>query len=257
MNRLLALLIRFLRLGVEDEGDPVDPPVDAAETPDTAATTTGDDTLDDLIESVEPTPQATKPSDDSAAAIRRAEAAERALADERASRPAPRTGSDPDYEREEAQLAQERAAGASQERLSWLQWQIDSNRKMRSSERKSESALQQAREIADKADFDRLEITKPKVYKAYSGRIEKTISDMRARGEVIPPRAMLLRVFLGDDIMNGKIKPKVAAKSTTTDTTTVDRGRTPSAGARSDARGGRGGQTEHDKRRARLENQVI
>ncbi len=203
MNKLLALLLRFLTLGIEGEDDQVDPPVEAAETPD-AGTTTGDDTLDDLIESVEPTPQA-KPSDDSAAATRRAENAERALAEERASRPAPRAGSDPDYEREEAQLAQERTAGASQERLSWLQWQIDSNRKMRSSERKSESALQQAREIADKADFDRLEITKPKVYKAYAGRIEKTISDMRSRGEVIPPRAMLLRVFLGDDIMNGKI----------------------------------------------------
>src|SRR5579859_168827 len=242
MSKLLrSLLARFLTLGVGEEGDP--PEVEAApeaEAPEAGLPEIESDTLDDLIAATPPE----DPTERLTAAERRAEQAERELAAER-SRPrepvAPVRG-DPEYEREEAELAQARASGASAETLAWVQWKIDSNRKMRASERNSQSALQEARDLADRAEFGRLETSKPKLYKAYADKIEKTIADLRAKGQSAPPRKALLAFFIGDDMMNGKIKAKTT-KPAAEGGAKVERTRIPNA--RGDVRA-TGGNSERE-----------
>jgi len=169
-----------------------------------------------------------------------------------------RPASDSDFDREEAELAAYRAKpDATQEGLQWLQWKIDSNRKMRSSERNSQGALAEARDLADRSAFDRLEITKPKIFKAYAKRVEDTIADLRSKGQAAPPRLALLRFLVGDDLMNGKIKPKqakAAAGGEPAAAAQVPRGRTP--GTRSDV-SGRQKQNEREARRERLRNTNI
>jgi hypothetical protein len=66
----------------------------------------------------------------------------------------------------------------------------------------------------------------------------------------------MLRFMIGDDMMNGKIKPKAArASAAPANTSSVERKRLPNVRSDVSARGG--GQTERDKRRARLEDQPI
>lgn len=265
---LLALLRRFLRLGIEGEGEPgATAPADGGDgdqgavppaAPDLGAGT-GDDLLDDLIDAAEGAPPAPKSgtSDELAEMRARAERAERALQD-RSTPPAPAAGGrDAEFDREEAQLAEARRNGLTPEQISWLQWQIDTNRAVRAGRREASDSLQQARDIADRAAFDRLEIIKPNIYKRYAARVESTIADLRAKGQMIPPRNVLLRVFLGDDLLNGSIKSKSKAPAASggPSTPSVPRGRAP--GARSDVNARSGGLTEHEKRRQRLENQPI
>lgn len=263
MIAFLRLLLAFLTLGVDD-GDP-DPP-DTSATDDgaaeggegDAAPAQGADepTLDDLIETVEPTTQKQAPgADDDPAALRaRAERAERALAERQYTPPPAPHGRDPIFEQEEAAISAAKARG---EDTAWLEWKINTDRTNRANRAESQQALQAARDLADRTEFGRLEITKPKVYKMYAERVEKTIADMRAKGEVIPPRLVLLRVFMGDDLLTGKLKPKQARAATpaAAPANQVPRGRTPNV--RSDVTGKGGGGSEHDKRRARLENVII
>jgi len=258
MSRLLLrLLARFLTLAVDGEGDPPDPQ---------DAGGTGDEGLDELLGAVEPEGEPVSATEGEPEnplvkeARSRADAATRELEAERAARraaeariPVAPIAGDPEYDREEQELAQARASGATQESLSWLQWKIDSNRKIRLSERNATSALRQAEDISDRNAFERLEITKPQVFKRYKDRVEATMTEMRAKGQNAP-RLAVLRLLIGDDIMNGKIKPKAAkaAAEGAPAPSTVDRGRTP--GVRTDVRGRAGSLTEHEKRRARLEN---
>ena len=254
MSELLRRLLAFLRLGAVEEGD--DPPDDdptadpAAGPTDTDPSDHAESTIDDLIDDEPTQPKKAPAADDREELRARAERAERALSERQ---PPPARGADPETEREDTQLAQAKANGATAEQLSWLQWQIDSNRKMRASERTSQQALQQARDIADRSEFGRLETTQPKLYKRYNAKVEQTIAEMRSRGEATPPRMVLLRVLLGEDMLNGNIKPK--AKAAGAAPATVPRGRSPTM--RSDVNGKSGGSTERDKRRARLENQII
>ena len=260
MNQLVLRLLAFLHLGVGEEIPPAEatpeenPPDDGGE--ETAPVESDEPTLEDLIETVEPTPTKKAPSaDDDAASLRlRAERAERALAERQQAPIAPAApGRDPDYDREEAQLAAARAKG---DDTSWLEWQINSNRTLRENRRESQNALRAAQDLADRTEFGRLEITKPKVYRMYSERVEKTISDMRSRGEVIPPRMVLLRVFMGDDLLSGKLKPKQAKTAATPAATPqVPRGRSPNV--RSDVTGKANSGSDHEKRRARLANVII
>ena len=262
MSQLLRRLLALLHLGAGEEADPPgDQPVGATEEEpvgggeDTAPTEGDEPTLDDLIDTVEPTPAKKAPGDDDPAALRlRAERAERALAERnQAPAPAAAPGRDPEYDREEAQLAAARAKG---DDTAWLEWQINSNRTLRENRRESQNALRAAQDLADRTEFGRLEITKPKVYRMYSERVEKTISDMRARGEVIPPRMVLLRVFMGDDLLSGKLKPKQAkAAATSVAAPQVPRGRSPNV--RSDVTGKANSGSDHEKRRARLANVII
>lgn len=276
MSRLLRkLLSRFLTLGVGGEDDNAGDPGSAPAAGDTEGATggadesqagqsaagAGEDSFDDLLDLEDPAPSAPDPKAAAVAATARAERAERALADTVANRgaaaPQALPGVDPELARDEAQLQAARAApGATPDSIAWAEWQIRSNRAMRESRRDSQQALAEAREIADKTSFDRLELTKPKLFKAYADRVEKTVAELRSKGQAVPPRAALLRFFLGDDMVNGKIKqrPAKAAADAQAPQQRVDRGRLP--GARSDVRS-RGPQSEHAKRIARLENQPI
>ena len=247
-NLLRNLLKRYFWLGVEGDGDddtqPADPPHEDATPPD-------DETflLDDEVPAEEPA----KPSaeDRLAAAERRAEELQRELSAARSSQPtAPvQPSRDPDYEREEQQLAEARRNGATEDQERWLRWQIDSNRTIRQANKTSQAALAEAREIADRSDFSKLEITKPKTFKAYKDRVEQAIGEMRAKGQQIPPRMLVLSVLIGQDALAGKTQQKPKAKAA--ESSTVERKRLP--GTRSDVSSS-GKQSERDKRRARLEN---
>lgn len=258
MSTLLQrLLARYLTLGVEEPDEP-----DAVDAADEG---TGDESLDDLLDNVEPPPADAAGDDEEpprkeTAAERRAKALEDELAQERSARraaeartPPTTPARDPLFDAEEQELARAKADGATPDQLGWLQWKIDGNRKMRANERNSSAALAEARNLADRTSFERLEITKPQVFKRYAAKVEKAIADFQAQGKELPPRNLILRMLIGDDIMNGTVKSKTA-KAAPKPGTTVDRGRTP--GTRSDVTA-KGGQSDRDKRRARLENQII
>lgn len=252
LNRLYLLLLAFLCLGAGEPGEGDEPlPEDAGGT--------GDETLDDLLDVVEPPADASAAPDDAAkdnAAVkearRRAQDAENQLATERNLRAQaearanpPQRYVDPDWEREEKELADARAGGDAAQ-LAWMQWKVDGSRRIRAAERNSSASLMQAQDLQDRTAFERLEITKPQVFKRYGARVEAAMNEMRQRGQNAP-RLAVLRLLIGDDIMNGKVKPKKAAEP-------VERGRSP--GLRSDVPS-KGRLTEQQKRIARLENQII
>jgi hypothetical protein len=253
----LELLRRFLVLAIDGEEEGTEGEA-AAPPPEEAGT--GDAALDDLIDAVETPGKAAPAGDDNPIvkeARERADRLERELEQERAARRAqpavaPVPTVDTEYEREEQQLAAARRDGADEGTLRWLQWQIDSNRKIRATERNSQQALSRAEDLADRTAFEKLEITKPGVYKKYAERVEKEVTEGRFKGS---PRLGVLRLLIGDDILSGKIKPKTkSAPAAGAPAATVDRGRTP--GVRTDVRPGKGN-SEREKRRARLENQLI
>lgn len=134
-------------------------------------------------------------------------------------------------------------------------WQIRSNRTLRQNTRAANQALTSANEMRDKAEFDRLEFTKPKVYKLYKDKVEKSLSDLRAKGQDAP-RMALLRFVIGNDVIEGNVKSSAKPRKQAADParTGVDRGKTP--GARSDV-SARGAKSERDKRRERLRGVVI
>jgi hypothetical protein len=266
MNRLL----RFLLLAVgPGEEDPNTPPPEPTGVDDSGST--GDEAFDDLLDLAEdgggtPPPAGNEENAAVNEAKRRAESAERDLANERRMRqeaesriPAPQPRGDPDFESEERELntlAQQVNRGdATQEQYAWRKWQIDSNRNIRATQRNSQSALMSAQDLADKSAFDRLEITKPKVYKAYAERVEQAMMEMHRRGQNAP-RLAVLRLLIGDDIMNGKVKKSTKAAASAQPAARVDRGRTP--GVRSDVRGGRGaGESKRDQLAKKLDGVPI
>lgn len=240
----MNLLLKYLRVGVGEEDDA--PEVDVTEIEDAG---TGDDALDDLLDAAEP-------KEDKTASELKAERAarERAEQDLRFEREARQRAEyrppvDNTYQEEEARLAKLRADGADDFVINNTKWQIESNRTLRNSERNSAIALAQARDIEDRVEFGKLEVTNPKVYARYKDKIENEIQRARSQGQATAPRLMMLKYLLGEDYMKGKPEPKKARKEST-----VDRGRTVSA--RSDM-GKKSGSTEQEKRRARLENQII
>ena len=261
MSQLLRkLLSRFLHLGIEEGADPqTDDPPPADDPP--ADETQDDDSLEGLMGGDEPPEPKDDPKERLTAAERRAEQAERELAAERAARqhaaPPAAAGRDPDYDREEAQIAQAQANGASETDLQWLRWQIGQSRENRATKRTAMDALTRATDIADKSDFDRLEITKPKTYKTYKDRVEKAIADARAGGQTnIPSRSVILKLMIGDDIMNNKIKPKTAKAATDGEAAPARVERTRLPATRSDV-SGRAAQSERTKRMERLKDQLI
>ena len=253
MSALLKRLLAYLRLGVEPEGDePLDPTAGG-----------GDDTLDDLLDDVEPKKAGeteTIEEDPAAELAKERKATKEARDDlerERAARrdaearaqPPARAGADPDYEREEQQLAAAKAKG---ENTEMLEWTIRSNRLLRESNRNSQGALNEARDLRDQTDFERLQTTHPKTFKAYKDRVDEVVAKARNQGQQPAPRRMILAYLLGQDSLDGKIKPKAAPAERTEGR--VDRGKTP--GARTDVRY-KGGLTEAQKRKERLRNTYI
>lgn len=254
---LFALLASYLTLGAvpPDEGDP---PTDAPDNPDELE-------LPDLEEDdPDPAPDGDPDPDDpdtiraELAAERKAretaernarEAADRLAAAERArSQAAPAPSADQRvFDEEEARL---KAADCTPIE----KWQIESNRAIRAQARTSNQALQEAREIADKAEFATLAAAKPGMAKKYSARVEQKLAEIRQNGGNLA-RKVVLKMLIGDDIVEGTVKTtKRASSGGDGGTKPVNRGKPPAG--RSDVRG-RGGQTEQDKRRARLENQIL
>lgn len=256
LKLLLAALLAYLTLGVEP--DPEAEAAAAAEAERIAAESAGElPNLEEEEEEEEPAG-----NDDDPDALRQQLATERTAretaernhreaADRLAAAERQRTATPPGPSAEQQTFEQEEARLRDPKATEWDRWQIESSRTMRASARASQEALQNSREIADKADFDRLQASKPLV-KKYAERVEKKLAEVRASGANLP-RKVVLQLLIGEDIVDGKVKTGKKAATTTT-TTTVQRGKPPAG--RSDVRG-RGTSSEQDKRRARLENQII
>ena len=106
--------------------------------------------------------------------------------------------------------------------------------------------------MADRARFEARVNSEPRRAK-YTERVEEEIQRARQRGQQAS-REDVYYWMLGKDIAEGKLKakPKAAAAAVAAN---VPRGKTP--GVRSDVQGRGRPQSDHDKRRARLENQNI
>lgn len=247
LKRLLALLIAFLTLG-PDPGD-VDPPDD----PDPGEEPEPDE--EEGLEEPDPddAPDPKARSEEDIAALRtRAERAERDLADAReaARRAAPPPG--PGQLSDEQRLHQHeeerlRAADITETE----RWQINANRTLRRSENSSAAALREAREMSDRNDFNSL-CEKNPTAKKYAQKVEDKLKEIRGGGGNLD-RRIVLKMLIGDDIVEGRVKSK---KRDAADPGAGRVHREQLAVTRSDVRS-KGGQSDRDKRRARLEGQNI
>lgn len=264
---LRKLLARFLVLPVDGD-PPADPPADPAADPNADP---GGDTLDDLLGAPdpedsrgtepdpEPEPPAVKAARENSARLERELESERAARRALESRQAPAPAGparDPDFEAEERQLADARSKGMDATSLYWLEWKIKTDRANRETRSYVDRTRRETEDIADRNAFERLETTKPQVFKRYKDRVETEIARLRAQGQNAP-RLAVLRYLIGDDAVNGKIgtkSSKPATPAAPAPSQTVDRGRTP--GTRTDV-SGRIKQSERDARRARLEGKPL
>jgi len=235
MTKFLYLLFAFLFPRVDGDADP-EPEIDI-------------DPAADIEDDPSPEPE---PAD--TAAELAAERAARATERERAER----------LEREVTELRQahQRAPGPSPEAAAedavlndpnatdLQKWQVRANRELRAGRMDSQAALQQAQDIADRTSFGQFAVKNPPLFKRYEKRVEEEYQKLRGKGQMVA-REAILRFLIGNDALEGKLTKKAPA----TKESTVPRGKLP--GARSDVTGKGGGTSEHEKRRARLENVQI
>lgn len=252
MKNLLAFLLAFFRLGV---GDGDDQGADDQAGADDGAAGGDDQGADDGAGDDQNAGADDQGGDDGApdtAAELEAERRGRQQDRERADRLERELGEmragqqrkpDPTQEEEERILRDPQATDLQK-------WQVRSNQEIRASRLASQGALAQAHDIADKTSFGQLAITNPDVHKRYEARVEQEYQKLVAKGTPAP-RAAILRVLIGDDVLNKKLTPKKAAAAAKPG---VNRGKMP--GARSDVNG-KNSMSEREKRRARLENVQI
>lgn len=266
LKNLWQLLMLYLVLGIADgegaggeeepggeaEGGEAEGREQSTET----ETESGDDDLDALIETVE------KPDGEGEKKVGRENEAVRRLRKERQDAEEARIRAEATLEAErrmrqnaqpsedQRQWEAEEAKLRDPETSDTEKWQIRSNRTIRQAAFNSNQALSTAADIRDATEFDRLATTNPKVYDRYKDRVEKLRGEWAAKG-VFPPRKELLKMLLGADILDGKVKsgPKPKAKTGAEERSGVDRGKPP--GARSDVTG-KGKMSEHEKRAQRL-----
>jgi hypothetical protein len=136
-------------------------------------------------------------------------------------------------------------------------WQIESNRTMRANNRAAQQMLWQSQENSDKASFQALCGDKP-LAKKYAQRVEEKLAEIRQGGANLE-RKLVLKMLIGDDIVEGRVKTSAKKKDSAGNPAPkpadgVPRGK-PAMG-RSDVRA-RPGNSERDKRRARLDGQLI
>lgn len=131
-------------------------------------------------------------------------------------------------------------------------WQIQANRELRRGRSEAQAALMQAHDVADKTTFSRIAVTNAALFKRYESRVEEELTKMRAKG-FNAPRETIMDNLIGKDMRDGKFAKKKAAEDKETKPP-VNRGKLP--GARSDV-SGKNATSEHEKRRARLENVQI
>lgn len=245
LKRLLGRLTGLLFPGVDDPlDDPAaDPSLDdpaGSGGPDADDPEAEDEFDIDFVEEPAPAPRRQTGAERLAALEAEVERRGRAVD---ASRGAPREPVaphvDPEFQREEERL---RAPDLTDTE----RWQINSNRVLRESQRISMQALFQAQDLSDRTQFEAKVTSDPHRAK-YRDRVEAAVASERAQGRNVSREAVYFHL-LGKDIAEGKLKPKAKAKTPAAD---VPRGRTPNV--RSNVQGGRG-QTEHQKRAARLEN---
>lgn len=208
----------------EPEGDAADEPEGAEDDAPAARKTTRRDRSDEIA--------------DLRAETRRLD---RELEQERRDRQRPR-GPTPD----QAVFDREQALLANPELSEMDRHAIETNRALRQSHNISTTALQRAEDMSDKSEYNLKAIDNP-VYRKMSDRVEKERQRIAGTGNGVPPRQVVLAYLLGQDMLKGKVKPaapkaKVARPQPTK--------------ARSDVRANTG-RSEQEKRRARLENQLI
>lgn len=244
----LGLVFGFFAFAVDDPKDPpADAPADTEEQPelDLGGTDPDPDPQDDP----EPDPAAQLAEERAARAKAEAqsEAHQRELAELRSGQRSINPTEDQKlFEREESRLKDEKTTDLER-------WQIAANRKLRENTNSSTAALFQAQDISDKTSFRQLEVTKPALFKRYATRVEEELGKMRKTGGNAP-REAILRFLIGNDAMEGKLAPKKKASAAEPGAGAINRGKLP--GARSDVRG-KTTMSEHEKRRARLENVQI
>ena len=197
-----------------------------------------------------PAPRETRAQREIRTLRERAQAAEtahaKAVAELEAARRQPQ--GQPQLSEEQVIFQQEEEALRNPETSDWQRYAIQSARQARAANANSRDALMRAEDLADRTRFEQIKLTKPKLYETYADRVEDMLKQVRANGNNAP-REKLLALIMGEDLLNGKLKPATAK---------APKGGAPRAstpGARSDVRAsGEGGLTEAQKRVKRLEN---
>lgn len=132
-------------------------------------------------------------------------------------------------------------------------WQIEANRTLRANHESSQSALRAAEDLRDQTHYNGLVSTNP-IAKKYAKRVEEKLAEVRSNGGNLA-RGVILKMLIGDDIVEGRVKPKAAKRTEGgEEVVRVHRGQPPVT--RSNVQG-RGSSSERDKRRARLEGKTI
>jgi len=139
--------------------------------------------------------------------------------------------------------------------MRWLRFQVNTNRDNRESRRIASQAERRSLDAADSSQFQAIVNARPELRK-YATQVEKYVQDAMQSGQPFAPRALYLRMVLGEAVLNKQAKPAAKKKADDAPTKTVDRGRP--AMSRSDV-SGRGGARDSDReaRRKRLEGQII
>jgi len=267
LRKLLAFLAAYLALAVDPPAQ-VDPPASA--TPDPPP---GDEDLENLDldpDPDDPDARGGGGNDDDPDAVHqreltaanaRAEKAEREAREAREAAAAAeraRSAPPPGPSEEQRLFDQEQAILDNPQSTEQQRYWVNANRTLRANERMAREAMFASRDTADRSDFQTLLTTMP-LAKKYAKRVEEKVEEFKKQGQLVP-RRIALKLLIGDDIVEGKVK--TAKKTTTTPANgetrepvrqPVDRGRSPHM--RSDVR--RGAPSESEKRKARLENQII
>lgn len=249
---LLALLFAFLRPAVEDTPPADNPPADTP--PGDTPPDTDQLDLDLDAAGAGDTPPSLANADDLETerrarqeATERAERAEREAAELRLRQSAPPQSGDPDADLRK--IIDDPAADAP------TKWKASADLTLRQNNRVAQGALFQAEDLRDQTLFQTLSTSQPAIFKRYSGRVEEELGKLRARGQNAS-RAAILRYMLGDDMISGKLKKKVAAPAGDGKPATRGVDRRPPPQARSDT-SGRGTPSRRDALRAKLENVQI
>lgn len=242
--KTLLLLLAFFHLHVDD---PANPPADAAN-PEVPA----DDQLDLDLDAHADDPDGADAGKteletakrEAATAKADAERYQRELAEARAQRPAPRI--DEETAREDTRL---NAADTPE----LEKWQIRANRELRAGRTAANTALMQAEDVRDQTSFSQLSVTEPALHKRYAAKVEEALGQARSQG-YNPKREVIYNQLIAKDMREGKFKKKAAPAAGDDPKKSAPRGKLP--GVKSDMNG-KSGMSDHEKRRARLENVQI
>jgi hypothetical protein len=240
MNKLLKKLLGLLFPGIDGEND--DPLPDDPESPDSVDDDDVDLPDDDLPDDppVRAAPRRSDADDRLARLEAEVQSARRQADEVRNRQPAP---VDAQMQREEERLRDPNTTEMER-------WQIEANRTLRATQQEARQAMFQAQDLSDRTRFESKFTSDPRRAK-YADRVEEEIQKARSRGQMNASREDAYFWMLGKDIADGKLKPK--AKTSTAPN--VNRGKP--AGVRSDVQGRGRPSSDHDKRRARLENTNI